>query len=65
MNIEPVTTVELIELTNTLPYKKALDPDGISDTVVKAVVLKRMVEVLSISNKCIREGCFPSAWKEA
>jgi len=63
--IEPVTAEELVELANALPSGKAPGPDGIPDMVVKAVVLKRTVEVASIFNKCMRIGCFPSAWKEA
>lgn len=63
--IELVTDGELVELANALPSGKAPGPDGILDTVLKVVILKRPVEVANVLNKCLRNGCFPSAWKEA
>jgi len=62
---EPITAGELVELANALPNGKAPGPDGVPDMVVKAVILKKPAEVANIFNKCMRNGCFPSAWKEA
>ena len=31
---------------------------------MKAVLLKRLVEVASVFNKFMWNGCYPSAWKE-
>jgi len=63
--IELVKVGELVELANALPSGKAPGPDGIPNTVVKAVILKRLVEVANVFNKCLQNGCFPIAWKEA
>lgn len=64
-SIKLVTENELVELANALHPGKAPGPDSIPDMIVKAVILKRPVEVANVFNKCLRNGCFPGPWKEA
>jgi len=62
---EPITAGDLAEMANSLLHGKGPGLDGVSDTVVKAVILKKPAKIASIFNKCMLNGCFPSAWKEA
>jgi len=50
---EPITAGELAELANALPNGKAPGPVGVPDMVVKAVILKKPVKLLTFStNAC-------------
>lgn len=61
----PLFTVEEIKMAaNSLQSKKAPGPDGIPAEVMKELATNRPQMLLNMYNKCLKEGTFPTAWKE-
>lgn len=61
---QPFTTDELRSAARSLKNNKAPGPDGIPAEVFKELANKRPETLLKMYNSCLREGIFPTAWKE-
>jgi len=48
-----------------LPTNKASGLDGVPDVILKHITDRKPELILGSINKCLQEGYFPSAWKEA
>lgn len=60
-----ITDVELKQIGSSLPQNKAPGPDGIPDAIVKHIIGAKPELIIGTLNKCLQEGHFPTAWKEA
>lgn len=62
--IREFTVDELQKAAGRLKDNKAPGPDGIPAEVIKEISRKRPEMMLSMYNKCLREGLFPEIWKK-
>lgn len=60
---ELFTVEELQEAAHNLKTKKAPGPDGIPAEVLKEIAVQRPGMLLTMFNKCLEEGIFPTVWK--
>ena len=67
-NIPEFTMKELEFGLKTMNKKTSIDPQGISNKIVKNVLSGSTIiknEILKLFNKCITESIVPSSWKES
>lgn len=57
------TVEELQTAAHSLKSNKAPGPDGIPAEVIKEIATQRPGMLLSMFNKCLEEGIFPTIWK--
>lgn len=60
-----VSLAEVTASAGRLPTGKAPGPDGVPDTVVREVTLRRPEIIQELFNACLQEGEFPEQWKIA
>lgn len=62
----PLITPEKFEVAAArLPRGKAAGPDGIPNEVLAIVAKKNPGDMMSIYQRCLRDGVFPCRWKKA
>jgi len=60
-----ITFTELAEIGASLPTNKAPGPDGVSDVILKRIILIKPDLIIDTFNRCLVQGHFPKSWKEA
>src|SRR6187551_1509295 len=58
-DVVPITTEELLKVSNKLCDAKAPGSDGIPNAALKTAVVLRPDLFLEVFNRCLREGVFP------
>ena len=63
--LKPVTLAELMEVIRSLKKKSAPGEDNLSNTALRHLPKKDVVQLLSIFNSSLELGYFPEPWKKA
>lgn len=62
-DISECSPADMSKQIDSIPPKRSSGPDGISNLLLKTFKWQILNIITRITNKCIREGVYPSAWK--
>ena len=58
-----LTPAEIEVVLKSLPFGKALGPDGISNMILRELSVELSLPVCSLFNQSLQTGVFPDCWK--